>query len=469
MKYLKYITILFLLHNWIDTSAQQAATIVVKGVITEEPVDSIYLEVMVPMGTWSFPNSSRLYKAAWKEQGTEFRVETYDQPVYFYLKFGSRVVAGNLIETNDRLVVEIIGNELKYSGYGSFKNSLADRFRVMSQLDMNKLKLNDPKIIKNEYEIQDGTTLLKIEQLNSAKDSLSDILYSMMLADLIGENYNKTTYVTKYIRGGEMSPFIGALKKYRIPRLIVQIKKKLLKSENAAFSSRFTASLVQEYMFNSFFKKGLPFDYSQTFNHFLELPEGLLKERILFYLIYKNKRLNDAILSIEKGRHHIHNPLFTEVLQALGKAYSKKTSLQNYSLANVQGEKYNLSKLKGNVVVMDFWYTGCPACPEMVPHLYKLEQRFQGESVKFVSVSIDKDGDKWTKSVASGLYTTEEGLHLYTGGDGGTHPLIKDLFVTAYPTLLVFDKEGTITRIPRDPRLDDRQDLVELINELLFK
>lgn len=469
MKYLKYITILFLLHNWIDTSAQQTATIVVKGVITEEPVDSIYLEVMVPMGTWSFPNSSKLYKAAWKEQGTEFSVETYDQPVYFYLKFGSRVVAGNLIETNDRLVVEIIGNELKYSGYGAFKNDLVNHLRAIGRVEMGKMKFSDPNTIKSEYETRDSIVLVKLKQLNSVRDSLSDVPYVMILAGLIGESYSKTTYVTKYIRGAKMRPFIDALKSYSVPLQISRLREELLKKEETVLSTGFIVSLVEEYMFNSFFKKGRPFDYNQTFDYFLRFPNDILKERTLFYLIYRNKKLNDAILSIDNALCFIHTALFSDTLYALQNAFSKQTTLSSYSLVNLQGEKYSLARLKGNVVIMDFWYTGCPACPEMVPHLYKLEQMFKGKAVKFVSVSIDKDRDKWSKSVASGLYTTEEGLHLYTGGNSGGHPLIKDLFITGYPTLLVFDKEGTISRIPRDPRLDDRKDFIELLNELLYQ
>ena len=57
-----------------------------------------------------------------------------------------------------------------------------------------------------------------------------------------------------------------------------------------------------------------------------------------------------------------------------------------------QGGQLDLSSLRGQVLVVNFWATWCPPCVEEMPELNALQQEFQSSSpdrVKFIGIGID--------------------------------------------------------------------------------
>jgi thiol-disulfide isomerase/thioredoxin len=53
----------------------------------------------------------------------------------------------------------------------------------------------------------------------------------------------------------------------------------------------------------------------------------------------------------------------------------------------VEGLQIQLSKLKGQVVVLNFWSTGCGPCIEEMPQLNKLVKHYAGKKVTFISLA----------------------------------------------------------------------------------
>jgi peroxiredoxin len=61
-----------------------------------------------------------------------------------------------------------------------------------------------------------------------------------------------------------------------------------------------------------------------------------------------------------------------------------------FSVKTVDGKTLNSSELKGKVVVIDFWYIGCPACLNIEPKLNAFKERFSGEKdVVFLAMTPD--------------------------------------------------------------------------------
>jgi thiol-disulfide isomerase/thioredoxin len=52
----------------------------------------------------------------------------------------------------------------------------------------------------------------------------------------------------------------------------------------------------------------------------------------------------------------------------------------------------NWEKLKGKLVVIEFWNIGCKPCIQAIPHLNDLVEKFNGKPVAFLSIS-DNDED----------------------------------------------------------------------------
>lgn len=55
------------------------------------------------------------------------------------------------------------------------------------------------------------------------------------------------------------------------------------------------------------------------------------------------------------------------------------------------GETFQLSSLKGQAVILNFWATWCLPCIKEMPALLEVAKRYKAEGLKIVAVSIDKN------------------------------------------------------------------------------
>ena len=133
----------------------------------------------------------------------------------------------------------------------------------------------------------------------------------------------------------------------------------------------------------------------------------------------------------------------------------------NFNLPDVYGKYVSLSDLRGKVVFVDFWFTGCSACKKLAETLEeKVIPKFQMNEVAFVSICLDEDKRRWLNSLKAGGYSTPAAINLFTEGLAFNHPLAKRYNIQGCPFVLMIDKEGRVIEInpSREP--------VALINQL---
>ena len=56
-----------------------------------------------------------------------------------------------------------------------------------------------------------------------------------------------------------------------------------------------------------------------------------------------------------------------------------------------KGESFQLAKLRGKVVLVDFWASWCEPCKKELPLLNKMAQRLRDQNIEIVTVNIDDD------------------------------------------------------------------------------
>lgn len=182
-----------------------------------------------------------------------------------------------------------------------------------------------------------------------------------------------------------------------------------------------------------------------------------IQEHILIYYLLARPNgdaleyqqcLNDALETIT-------NKDAIELLKQRLSISTPQKKMLDFSLLDTAQNIWNNNDLKGKVVLIDFWFTGCVYCRQLAESIDKeVLPKFKDDSnVLFVSINLDKDKQTWIKSVEQGVYTHQNSINLWTNGKAFNHPLIKHYEISGCPTLFVIDKEGNIinTNHSRNP------------------
>ena len=112
----------------------------------------------------------------------------------------------------------------------------------------------------------------------------------------------------------------------------------------------------------------------------------------------------------------------------------------DWSLAGLEGGGVESSELKGRVVLVNFWSTGCLPCRRELPHLQALQERLGPEGLSVIGVVVDR-GDP----AAIREFVESRGLSYPVGLV--TDSVIGSLGpVEAVPTTLVLDREGRLVQ-----------------------
>jgi len=145
--------------------------------------------------------------------------------------------------------------------------------------------------------------------------------------------------------------------------------------------------------------------------------------------------------------------------------YAPGSPAPEFAYNDMNQNKVTLSSLKGNYVYIDIWAQWCGPCKGEIPSLKEIEKKYEGQNIKFVSLSIDKmeDIDKWKKYVTDNKLT---GIQLIADKEWNSD-FTKRFNVNSIPRFILIDPEGKIVNPnadrPSNPKLQ------VLLDKLLTK
>jgi thiol-disulfide isomerase/thioredoxin len=154
------------------------------------------------------------------------------------------------------------------------------------------------------------------------------------------------------------------------------------------------------------------------------------------------------------------NPASEEVREAAADQLKKLDAVGKpveVQFTAVDGREVDSSKLKGKVVLLDFWATWCPPCVAEVPHVVATYNKLHDKGFEIIGVSLDKEKGSLTQFVAEHKMPWPQ----FFDGQYWQNKYARQFGIESIPAMWLLDKQGRL----RD--MNGRADLSGKVEKLL--
>ncbi len=151
------------------------------------------------------------------------------------------------------------------------------------------------------------------------------------------------------------------------------------------------------------------------------------------------------LVAYEHLKSSLQAPQLTAALAQL-QAQDAKRQASNFTLPDLGGRQWTLEKLRGKVVLVNFWATWCPPCRREVPELESLQQQFGPRGLIILGVGDEKP----------------DVLQAFASAHHVNYPILLDagdqvhqqFEIRGIPNSILYDRAGRLVATAIDMRTD---------------
>ena len=103
----------------------------------------------------------------------------------------------------------------------------------------------------------------------------------------------------------------------------------------------------------------------------------------------------------------------------------------------IDGSQIDLAKLRGKVVLLDFWATRCPPCVAELPNLLATYKKFHDKGFEIIGISSDENKEVLLRFIKARGIPWPQYLDDYTR-------ISRRWKINGLPTMWLIDKKGVI-------------------------
>lgn len=356
----------------------------------------------------------------------------------------------------------------------SFSGNGFEKYKVRYATDEMYLRYDLLDENGNYSNKSDSTLKESLFILENEKNRLSKLAYLILKEDIISfydipnclEIYNKVS--NNKIAQSNRTNVLASLDKY------LNTIDESITSDSTLITSRgypflLLVKSMAEYSMKSKTKSMMDEIYSYLKNKYNQ--RTLIRDLLLFlfFLNYADALKNPEIILSDLTETVEEKKIEGFLNEMYNNSYTGRAAFQ-FELPNDKGEIVRLKDYLNKVVFVDFWYTGCGACKGyFMNDLSKVEENFKNnDDIVFISISIDKDKEKWLNSIKKGGYTSTNSINLYTNGLASEHPMIKHYLIKSYPHPMIIDRNGRIFQFQGED-LREKDKLKSLLYKAMFQ
>jgi thiol-disulfide isomerase/thioredoxin len=135
-----------------------------------------------------------------------------------------------------------------------------------------------------------------------------------------------------------------------------------------------------------------------------------------------------------------HNPSIQSMVQGIRVTAELKTKPIDLKFTAVDGTEVDLAKMRGKVVLIDFWAVWCGPCVAELPNVIKAYERLHPKGFEIVGISLDQDKAKLE------AFTKDKGMTWvqYFDGKGWQNEISSRFGIRSIPAMWLIDKKGML-------------------------
>lgn len=181
-------------------------------------------------------------------------------------------------------------------------------------------------------------------------------------------------------------------------------------------------------------------------------------------LLKKTQEQNERFTNNLKENYDSAHEHYGREAAAEERLKSGKIAPEFSDFENFKGGKSSLSDFRGKYVYIDVWATWCRPCIAQIPYLKRLQERYEGKNIEFLSISTDDDrrsGGSWNEARKRWRAMVKDknlkGTHLWAGKEHIQFG--EDYWIQGIPRFILIDPEGKLIEAnaprPVDPKITD--------------
>jgi len=109
----------------------------------------------------------------------------------------------------------------------------------------------------------------------------------------------------------------------------------------------------------------------------------------------------------------------------------------------IDGRRVEMTKMKGKVILLDFWATWCPPCVREVPHVVSAYEKLHAKGFEIVGISLDTERESLTHFTAE----HKMGWPQFFDGRKFQNKYAQQFGIEGVPTMWLIDKQGNLRDI----------------------
>ena len=164
--------------------------------------------------------------------------------------------------------------------------------------------------------------------------------------------------------------------------------------------------------------------------------------KLAYYDSDGNQISNNEFVDIRMANFHYPDRTIMKTLEdgtvefRLQKVPQEGMDAPAFSVRTLDGKTVSSNSLRGKVVVLNFWFIGCPVCRAIKPKLNEFKSKFAGaDDVVFLAMTADRAGDVEK-------YLKKEPFDYLQATDA--KPAMSQFVFGGYPKNIVIDRNGKI-------------------------